>query len=320
MGIQKARKFFESTLRLAGFVSASALCVWSAPQSNTPAAGSPAGFDSPKLAVDALVEAAANYDVPALLHVLGPDAKDLVASNDPVQDKKRSQDFAELARKKTSIQMDSKTASRAELSVGDDDTPFPIPLTKIAGKWYFDTKAGRREILYRRIGENELDAITVCRGFVEAQKEYAMNHRTADGLAQYASRIISSPGKQDGLAWQNPDGTWEGPVGEEVAKAITDGYDPSLPAFHGYYFKILKAQGPAAPLGAMNFEIDGALIGGFALAAAPAQYRVTGVQTFIVGYDGIVYQKDLGPNTLTVFRALERYNPDKTWRRTDDAP
>jgi hypothetical protein len=135
---------------------------------------------------------------------------------------------------------------------------------------------------------------------------------------QYAQRIISAPGKHDGLAWQNSDGSWEGPVGEGIAKAIQQGYTNRSQPFHGYYFKILKGQGPAAPLGQMDFVVNGAMIGGFALAAAPAEYRVTGVKTFIVSYEGIVYQKDFGPNTLEIFKAMELYNPDSTWRRTDD--
>ena len=137
-------------------------------------------------------------------------------------------------------------------------------------------------------------------------------------VSQYAQRIISTPGKHDGLAWQNPDGTWGGPVGEGVAKALEQGYTDRSQPYHGYYFKILKGQGPSAPLGKMDFMVEGAMIGGFALAAAPADYRVTGVKTFIVSYEGTVYEKDLGPNTLKIFRNLELYDPDKTWKRTND--
>jgi hypothetical protein len=135
---------------------------------------------------------------------------------------------------------------------------------------------------------------------------------------QYAQRVVSTPGKQDGLAWQNSDGTWGGPVGEKIARAIEQGYSSQSEPYHGYLFKVLKGQGPAAPLGQMNFVVNGAMIGGFALAAAPAEYRVTGVKTFIVSYEGIVYQKDLGPDTLNMFSGMELYNPDKTWQRTDD--
>jgi hypothetical protein len=155
---------------------------------------------------------------------------------------------------------------------------------------------------------------------VEAQHEYAEEKHDDSKVNQYAQRIISTPGKHDGLAWQNADGTWEGPVGEEVAKALEQGYsNPSQPQpYHGYYFKVLKGQGPAAPMGEMDFVVGGAMIGGFALAAAPAEYRVTGVQTFIVGPDGVVYEKDLGPETIKTFQSMDRYNPDKSWKVTQD--
>ena len=277
-------------------------------------------FATPEQAAQSLVEAAGSYDVPTLLEILGPDAKDLVSSGDPVQDKNRGVAFAALAREKQAVSRDPKNPGRATLSVGNNDWPFPIPIVQRKGKWFFDSKAGRQEILFRRIGENELDAIQICRGFVEAQHEYALEKHDGAEVNQYAQRIISTPGKQDGLAWQNADGSWGGPVGEAAAKALDQGYTSRSTPFHGYYFKVLKGQGPAAPLGQMDFVVKGIMIGGFALAAAPAQYRVTGVQTFIVSHDGIVYQKDLGPNTLTIFKSMELYNPDKTWQPTDDEP
>jgi Protein of unknown function (DUF2950) len=278
-------------------------------------------YDNPKQAADALIQVAANFDVATAKEILGPDSKDLISSEDPVMDKSRAQAFAAKAKEKNSIEMDKKDPNRAILLVGNDDFPLPIPIVKHKGKWSFDTKVGRQEILNRRIGANELDAITICRGFVEAQNEYAQEKHDDAKVNQYAQRIISTPGKHDGLAWKNTDDTWGGPVGEGVAKAIEQGY--SLPQgqpqpFHGYYFKVLKGQGPAARMGQMDFVVNGAMIGGFALAAAPAQYRVTGVKTFIVGPSGIVYQKDLGPDTLKRFQSLERYNPDKTWQVTDD--
>ena len=287
-------------------------------QSQQAAQSSPQAFASPEEAAAELVQAAKNYDVPALLRILGPDAKDLVSSEDPINDKKRSVEFATLARQKDWISMDRKDPNRAALLVGNDDWPLPIPIVKRNGSWYYDSKTGREEILFRRIGQNELDAILVCRGFVEAQEEYASEKHDGSELNQYAQRIISTPGKRDGLAWQTADGTWGGPVGERVAKALEEGYAPGRPPFHGYYFKVLKGQGPAAPLGQLDFVVEGAMIGGFALAAAPAQYRVTGVQTFMVGHDGIVYQKDLGPDTSAIFSKIVRYNPDLTWHRTDE--
>src|SRR6266480_4017926 len=276
-------------------------------------------FDTPKQAADALIQVAANFDVAAAKEILGPDSEDIVASEDPVQDKNRAAEFAAKAKEKMSIQIDKKNPNRAIIVVGNDDFPLPIPLVKRNGKWSFDTKVGREEILNRRVGANELNAIEVCRGFVEAQHEYAMEKHDGSKVNQYAQQVLSTPGKHDGLAWQNPDGTWGGPVGEEVAKALEEGYKAERGTpYHGYYFKVLKGQGPAAPMGEMDFVVGGAMIGGFALAAAPAEYRVTGVKTFIVGPDGVVYEQDLGPDTLKKFQALERYNPDKTWQATDD--
>ena len=197
--------------------------------------------------------------------------------------------------------------------VGNEDWPFPVPLVKRGDKWFFDSKSGRQELLYRRIGANELDAIAICHGYVDAQQEYALQQRSVNDVNQYAQRIVSTPGKHDGLAWQNEDGSWGGPIGENIAKAIEQGYTSSAEPYHGYFFKILKGQGPAAPLGEMDFVVKGIMIGGFALVAAPAEYNVTGVQTFIVSHDGVVYQKDLGPETLDMFRKMERFNPDKSW-------
>jgi hypothetical protein len=275
-------------------------------------------FDTPQQAVDALLQAVEAFDIPALKEILGPDSADLITSEDPVMDKDRAVAFAAKAKEKNSVQVDPKNPNRAILSVGNDDFPLPIPIVKRNGKWVFDTKAGRKEILLRRIGANELDALAVCRGFVDAQKEYAEEKHDGATVNQYAQKIISTPGKHDGLAWQNPDGSWGGPVGEAVAKALEQGYSDKTQPYHGYYFKVLKGQGPAAPMGQIDFVVNGAMIGGFALAAAPAQYRVTGVQTFIVSHEGIVYQKDLGPNTLKVFNSMDRFNPDKTWHVTND--
>ena len=275
-------------------------------------------FDTPKQAADALIQAAETFDTAALKEILGPDSTDIISSVDPVADKTRAVAFASKAKEKITVDVDSKNPNRATVSVGNDDFPLPIPIVKEKGKWHFDTKAGREEILNRRIGADELDAIEVARGFVDAQNEYAQEKHGDSKVNEFAQRMISTPGKQDGLAWQNPDGTWGGPVGEGVAKAIEQGYSERTQPYHGYYFKVLKKQGPNAVLGKMDFVIDGAMIGGFALAAAPAQYRVTGVKTFIVGPAGIVYQKDLGPKTLETFKTMEAFDPDKTWEATND--
>jgi hypothetical protein len=275
------------------------------------------GFASPEEATDALIEATDQFDVPSLLQIFGPGGEDFVASADPVADKRASIAFAAKAHEKKSVEIEPKNPNRAILVVGNEEWPFPVPLVMRNGKWYFDTRAGHHEILLRRIGANELDVITICRGYVEAQSEYASQIRDNSGVNQYAQKVISTAGKQDGLAWQKPDGTWEGPVGEAVAKALAEGYEEKKP-FHGYYFRLLKGQGPAARLGTLDYFIEGVMIGGFAIVGWPADYRVTGVQTFIVSYDGVVYQKDLGPNTSEISLAMERYNPDKTWHSTND--
>jgi len=269
-------------------------------------------FDTPQQAAAALIAAADTFDVPALERLFGPSTKTVLLSDEPAQDRQRAAAFVEKAREKEGISIDPKNRARAILLVGNDNWPFPIPLVKRGAKWSFDTAAGRHEILLRRIGADELDAIAISRGYVEAQHEYALKKREGYDVNQYAQRIISTPGTQDGLAWKNADGTWGGPIGEKVAQAIQQGYAAGEP-YHGYYFKILKGQGPAAPLGQLDYVIKGAMIGGFALAAAPAKYGMTGVKTFIVSQDGVVYEKDLGPKTLEAFRAMERFNPDKTW-------
>jgi DUF2950 family protein len=276
------------------------------------------GFATPQQAGDALIQAAEAYNVSALLEIFGPDGKDFISSADSVHDKSIAAEFAAKAREKNLVTIDPKTKTRAVLSVGSDDWPLPVPIVKKGSQWYFDSKQGRREILLRRIGANELDAIQICRGFVDAQKEYASEVHNNSGINQYAQKIISTPGKQDGLYWQNGDGTAGGPISEAVARAIQEGYSPANPGYHGYYFKVLKGQGPAARLGQLDYVIGGVMIGGFALVAFPSEYRVTGVKTFLVSYDGVVYEKDLGPDTVKVAGEMERYNPDKTWHRTDD--
>jgi hypothetical protein len=186
------------------------------------------------------------------------------------------------------------------------------------GKWRFDSEAGRQETLNRRIGRNEILAIELCHGYVEAQNEYALEKHDGSQVNQYAQRVISTPGKQDGLAWQAPDGTWQGPVGEGVARAIAEGYSASQLPYNGYHFKVLKGQGSSASMGEMDFVVKGFMIGGFALVAAPAEYEVTGIKTFIVCHDGIVYEKDLGPETLEAYRTMERYNPDPSWTAVEE--
>jgi hypothetical protein len=271
-------------------------------------------FATPQQAADALVAAAENFDENALKQLFGPGGDDIYLTGEYPQDRRRAADFAAQAREKKTVSVDPKTGNRAFLLVGDEDWPFPVPIVKQGANWAFDAKAGRQELFYRRIGSNELDAIDICHGYVEAQHDYAFQKRDGYDVNQYAQLIISTPGKQDGLAWQNPDGSWGGPIGEKIARTIEQGYSPSAEPYHGYFFKILKGQGPAAPLGEMDFVVKGLMIGGFALVAAPAEYEVTGVKTFIVSHDGVVYQKDFGPATLNEFAKMERFNPDSSWK------
>ena len=269
-------------------------------------------FASAEEAATALTQAAERFDRPALVEILGSQGKSLIFSKDSVQDRQRALAFASEARIQHRLELDS-SGTVATLSVGPTDWPLPIPIVKDSNAWRFDAEAGAEEILIRRIGENELDAIQVCRGFVEAQRTYSSTLHDGSEVNQYAQRIISTPGKHDGLAWKDSNGVWQGPVGEAIARVIAEGYEDNLQPYHGYYYKILKGQGPAAPLGQMDFVTKGLMIGGFALAAAPAEYRVSGVKTFIVSHTGIVYEQDLGPKTLEQFKAMEVYNPDSTW-------
>src|SRR3982751_1783074 len=225
---------------LAGYLHA-------APKAKETAAATPQKqFDTPKQAADSLIAAAETFDVPALKEILGPDSDDLVASEDEVGDKQRAMAFAAKAKEKMNVGSAAGANSNLTIiTVGNDGFELPIPIVKQKGKWIFDTKVGREEILNRRIGANELNAIEICRGFDEAQHEYAQEKHDDSKVNQYAQRIISTPGKHDGLAWQNPDGTWGGPVGEGVAKALEQGYSKQGQPFHGYYFKILQGQGPA---------------------------------------------------------------------------
>ncbi len=256
--------------------------------------------------------------MPSLIAIFGPDGKNIVSSGDPVADKNNLAKFAEKARQKTEVSFDVADPKRAVLLVGDDAWPLPVPIVEKNGKWRFNSKEGREEILARRIGGNELDTISLLRGYVEAQKEYAADEHDGSGVHQYARSAISTPGKHDGLSWRNADGTPGGPIGDEVAKALAAGYTKKAEPYNGYYLRTLFAQGPAARLGAREYIINGLMIGGFAAIAWPATYGVTGVQTFMVNSDGVVYQKDLGPETAKVAPAIKAFNPDKGWTITKD--
>jgi len=279
-------------------------------------AASQQAFKTPDEAASALVGAAKAGDMKALLTVLGPDGEDIVSSGDEVADQATREKFVAAYDAKHKIDMEGD--SKAIMVIGQEDFPLPIPILRKDGMWRFDTAAGRDEILFRRIGKNELDAIQASLAYVDAQNEYAEKDRTGAGMNTYAQRIISQPGKKDGLYW--PVGEEESPLGELVAQATAQGYrvGGGRTPYHGYYFKILTKQGPAAPGGELDYVVNGKMIGGFALVAYPAEYRNSGVMTFIVSHAGDVFQKDLGPNTARLAERMTSFNPDSTWQKVAD--
>ena len=250
--------------------------------------------------------------------VLGPDGEDIVSSGDEVADAATREKFVTAYDAKHQITMEGD--NKAIIVIGQDDFPLPIPIVRKEGMWRFDTAAGRDEILFRRVGENELDAIQAALAYVDAQNEYAEKDRTGAGMNTYAQRIISQPERKDGLYWPTSQGEEPSPLGELVAQATAQGYrvGGGRTPFHGYYFKILTKQGPAAPGGELDYVVNGKMIGGFALVAYPAEYRNSGVMTFIVSHAGDVFQKDLGPNTAKLAERITSFNPDSTWQKVAD--
>jgi Protein of unknown function (DUF2950) len=274
------------------------------------------GYKTPQQAADALIASARTDDQKAALVVLGRDGEDIISSGDKISDNAVRQRFVTSYEAKHHIAMDGD--NKATLMIGDNDYPFPIPLARKAGLWSFDTEAGRREILFRRIGHNELDAIQTALAYVDAQNEYAEKDRNGAGAGVYARRFVSENGKKDGLYWPTAQGE-ESPLGELFAAASRQGYraDQGRSPYHGYYYKILTRQGPAAPGGAADYIVKDKMIGGFALVAYPDEYRNSGVMTFIVNHQGTVFQKDLGPDTEKIAEAMTSFNPDKTWTKVD---
>jgi hypothetical protein len=273
-------------------------------------------FESPEDAMKALVGAIQAGDTKGTMAILGPEGEDILSSGDAVADKNTQERFAKAYQEKVDFVKEKE--DRVSVIMGKDHWPFPIPIMKTAEGWKFDTKAGREEVLNRRVGRNELDAIKVCRAYVEAQREYAITDRERDGIIQYAQKFGSDPYRRNGLYWQAAEGEIPSPLGPLAAKAAAEGYrraaDKPIP-LHGYYYKILKGQGASAPGGAYNYVINGHMVAGFALVGWPAEYGVSGVMTFIVNQNGIVYQKDLGPKTEGIAKAMTLYNPDRTWSR-----
>ena len=274
-------------------------------------------FASPEEAVQAVVAAAKNNDDKEMLAIFGPQAKDLMFSGDAIADKQRRERFLAAYNEKSSIA--SEGESRI-VTVGNDAWPFPIPLVKKADSWMFDTEKGREEILNRRIGANELNAMQVILALVDAEREYAMKDRDGDKIHEYARRFRSEAGKKNGLYWETKAGEEESPLGPLMAQAQQRGYSgkgmdtgQTVGPYHGYHYKILESQGKNAADGAYSYVVNGNMLGGFALVAFPAEYGNSGVMTFIVNHDGKVFQKNLGKDTAAIAASMKEYNPDKTW-------
>jgi|SRR5579862_600521 len=276
-------------------------------------------FSSPDAAATALVAADKADDTKTLSSILGPDADKVLSSGDPVADKNAREEFARRYQEMHRLEYDDQ--GRVILYVGAGNWPFPIPLVKKDSGWIFDTAAGKVELLFRRIGRNELFTIKVLETLANAQSEYASDVHDG-GETQFAQKILSDPGKQNGLYWEAAEGQPESPIGPLVASASAEGYKQSSGGnpvpFHGYYYKVLKGQGSNAPGGAKQYIVDGKMTNGFAFLAYPAEYRASGVMTFMINQDGVIVQKDLGPDTATLAGKMTQYNPDKTWQEVDE--
>jgi hypothetical protein len=282
-----------------------------------PAAQKQKTFSSPEEAVKAFIAAIKADDNKEVLAIFGSETKEVISSGDPVGDKQRRAKFIKAYDQKNAL---AKDGDKMVLSVGEKDWPFPIPLVKKGDQWVFDTKSGKEEILNRRIGENELSTIQTMLAIVDAQREYAMKDLDGDGILEYAEKFRSDAGKKNGLYWEAKEGEEPSPMGELVAGARTEGYikagtkdNPS--PFHGYYYHILRSQGKHSAGGAYDYIVKGNMIGGFAVVAWPAKYGNSGVMTFVVNHDGVVYQKDFGKNTEKVAKAITKYDPDNTWKK-----
>lgn len=277
-------------------------------------------FASADDAMNALVAAAGAGDRAELKAIFGPDGERVLTSGDEVADKEAREFFVARAAERKHLQLVGDDF--AIVSVGNDDWPFPIPLVRTRDTWSFDTRAGEEEVKNRRVGRNELYTIQIMQEYVGAQREYARYRMNADGVAEYAQRLRSTPGKRDGLYWETQDADAESPLGPLLASASREGYRPGTSAtpepFHGYIYKALTAAGPAAPGGARSYIKDGKMTGGFALLAYPVRYGSSGVMTFIVNEQGVVFEQDLGPRTADVAAGITAYDPDESWDPVDD--
>jgi hypothetical protein len=310
MVMQHKSLFLRFTLPFAA--TALAVSVWAAALESEQRT-----FATPREAAQALLAAAEAGDVSALSAIFGKGSDEILNSGDAIEDKNNVERFAKRAKQSLKERVDPANPNHASLLIGADNFPFPIPLVRTAGRWYFDTPSGKAEILARRIGSNELDAIAACKAYVDAQYDYATEDRNKNGVPEYAHKLISSPGKRDGLFWPGSD-TPPTAFAEDVKRAQAEGYrkegDARAP-YHGYYYKILLSQGPKARGGALDYIQHGSMIGGFALVAWPAEHGVSGVKSFLVNQDGVIYEKDLGPSTSAAAEAMTVFDPDSTWRR-----
>jgi hypothetical protein len=255
-----------------------------------------------------------------MLAIFGPAGKEIISSGDKVEDKAAGERFVKAY--EAMNKLEKETDSKMTLVVGEEEWPFPVPIVKKGEGWLFDTIAGKEELLNRRIGRNELNTIQVCLAYVDAQREYAMKDQDGDGLLAYAQKFWSTKGKKDGLYWEAKEGEEQSPLGLGAARAVREGYAPGKSGdkpspFHGYFYRILKTQGKNAPGGAYDYVVKGKMIGGFALVAYPAEYGSSGVMTFIVNHDGVVYEKDLGPETGKIASAITKFDPDQTWKKAE---
>jgi hypothetical protein len=286
------------------------------PAAKKPATVAPKRFASADAAAEALVAALRTNDTKALLAILGSEGRPLLSSGDAVVDRGNRMTFVNAYDAAHTLVPNGNTM---QLQVGEDDWPLPIPIVKTGEQWRFDARQGRDEILARRIGRNEIYTMQTCLAYVDAQREYYAADPNGDGILEYAQKFGSTPGKRDGLYWQTKEGEPPSPLGGLVTRARAEGYrkGEGPTPYHGYIYRILTAQGPAAPGGAYDYITRGHMIAGFALVAFPAQYGSSGVMTFLVNHDGVVYQKDLGRNTRAVATAMKTFNPDGTWTKAE---